>query len=134
MVAYSFQKQFAAPILSGRKSHTIRAPRKRHARPGEALQLYTGMRTKHCRLVARAMCEAVVPVIILFRRDQLRIVGDSVQIDGRTIAGRADLDAFADSDGFADWLELRAFWEKHHGEVTMFQGLLIKWRDMVPGL
>ncbi|MEJ0016825.1 MAG: ASCH domain-containing protein [Acetobacteraceae bacterium] len=47
MVAYSFKRDFAAPILAGIKRQTIRADRRRHARPGEVLQLYTGMRTKH---------------------------------------------------------------------------------------
>lgn len=32
MVAYSFQKMFAPPILSGAKRQTIRGFRKRHAR------------------------------------------------------------------------------------------------------
>jgi len=134
MVAYSFQKQFAAPILSGRKSHTIRAPRKRHARPGEALQLYTGMRTKVCRLVARATCEAVVPVTISFRGIGESTLGDSVALDGRTIADAQGLDAFAQSDGFTGWREMRDFWEEQHGPLAQFHGVLIRWRDMVPGL
>lgn len=50
MVAYSFKKQFADIVESGKKLHTIRAPRKNgHAKPGQNLQLYTGMRTKVCR-------------------------------------------------------------------------------------
>jgi hypothetical protein len=46
VVAYSFRQQFRPPILAGTKRQTIRADRKRHARPGEQLQLYTGMRTR----------------------------------------------------------------------------------------
>ncbi|MFK5597639.1 hypothetical protein ACFZ8E_11600 [Methylobacterium sp. HMF5984] len=51
MVAYSFKARFAAPILAGTKAQTIpaeRTGRSRHARPGEQLQLFSGMRTKHC--------------------------------------------------------------------------------------
>ena len=48
MVAYSFKRRFREPILAGSKQQTIRADRKRHARRGEALQLYTGMRTTQC--------------------------------------------------------------------------------------
>ena len=47
VVALNFKQQFIPPILSGAKRQTIRAiGRRRHAIPGETLQLYTGMRTK----------------------------------------------------------------------------------------
>jgi hypothetical protein len=73
MVAYSFQKRFADAVLAGlepgpwrpgMKRWTLRHDRRRHARPGEAVQLYTGMRTRSCRLLGRAQCQAVVPVLI----------------------------------------------------------------------
>lgn len=52
MVAYNFQSRFAGPIKRGEKSHTIRKNgKRRHARPGEPLQLYTGMRTKSCKKI-----------------------------------------------------------------------------------
>ena len=51
MVAYSFKKLFVPAIEAGRKRHTIRAERKRHARPGEAVQLYYAMRTRQCRKI-----------------------------------------------------------------------------------
>ena len=60
MVAYSFKARFAEPILAGTKLHTVRAPRKRDARPGEELQLYRGMRTRQCALIARKTCAGVL--------------------------------------------------------------------------
>ena len=51
MVAYSFKKRFADLIVDGRKCQTIRAHRRRHALPGERVQLYVGMRTKQCRKI-----------------------------------------------------------------------------------
>ncbi len=51
MVAYSFDRRFVPAIVSGAKRQTIRAHRARHARPGETLQLYTGMRTRQCRKI-----------------------------------------------------------------------------------
>lgn len=51
MVAYSFHPRFVDAILGGTKRQTIRMHRRRHARPGEEMQLYAGMRTRHCRLV-----------------------------------------------------------------------------------
>ena len=35
VVSYSFKRQFIDPIKRGTKRQTIRADRKRHARPGE---------------------------------------------------------------------------------------------------
>ena len=53
MVAYNFQKQFADAVERGEKRQTIRAPRRdgRHAKVGDKLQLYTGMRTKQCGMI-----------------------------------------------------------------------------------
>jgi hypothetical protein len=46
MVAYSFAPQFIDTIRSGTKCQTIRPiGKRRHARTGEPVQLYTGMRT-----------------------------------------------------------------------------------------
>lgn len=59
MVAYSFMTQFQQPILQGTKQHTLRAPRSgraRHARVGDELQLYVGLRTKACRRLGIAHC------------------------------------------------------------------------------
>lgn len=50
MVLYGFKGEFAPLVASGQKVHTIRDLRKgdRHARPGDRLQLYSGLRTKNC--------------------------------------------------------------------------------------
>jgi len=54
MVAYNFQKQFEQKIKDGSKKHTIRRhSKRRQAQRGDALQLYFGMRTKHCRKICR---------------------------------------------------------------------------------
>ena len=47
MVAFSFKAQFADLVASGKKTQTIRQTAR--AKPGDRLQLYTGMRTKKCR-------------------------------------------------------------------------------------
>lgn len=127
MVAYSFQRMFTDPIRTGRKPHTIRGPRKRHARPDEALQLYAGMRTVSCFLIARATCQDTKPIDLHFRPHAL---DDFVTIDGKRVE---DLDAFAYSDGFDHWMGLRGFWEQQHGLVPVFQGVIVYWKDLVPG-
>lgn len=123
MVAYSFKQQFMAPILSGAKQQTIRADRKRHARIGEQLQLYTGMRTKSCRLIGRAACIDVEPVQLVLG------AAGTVTIGGRTRSG-GFLDEFARLDGFAKWDDLLYFWELNHPDVHLFSGVIIRWRDL----
>lgn len=70
MVALSFMPRFVPAIVAGTKLHTLRWPRhgrSRHARPGELLQLYTGMRTRHCRRIGVVPCKAVVPLALRLR-------------------------------------------------------------------
>jgi len=43
---YNFRERFAPFILSGKKTHTIRAVRIHPDKPGNILYLYTGLRTK----------------------------------------------------------------------------------------
>ena len=64
MPAYNFQDRFIPKILSGTKSHTIRKRRKYPTKVGDILWLYTGMRTKGCRLIAGALCVRVEPIVI----------------------------------------------------------------------
>ncbi|GEP06862.1 hypothetical protein [Methylobacterium oxalidis] len=125
MVAYSFKKRFAAPILAGTKAQTIRADRKRHARLGELVQLFTGMRTKHCRRLGEARCTEVYSIALDL---ELGIVFAN---DG-WIRTQEDLDAFARQDGFPYWSELVAFWAAEHPGVSYFSGILIRWTPLAP--
>lgn len=117
MVAYNFQARFADAVERGTKRQTIRAPRKdgRHARPGDALQLYTGMRTKQCRKLRDAVCHDACSILIeadkiwTFKPQELHL----------------DLDKFARWDGFADWQEMREWFEAAHG--LPFRGVMIRW-------
>lgn len=131
MVAYSFKAQFAAPILAGTKQQTIRANRKRHARPGETLQLYTGMRTKHCRLIGRAVCQETQNVRLSFINGYVMLgsVGSGSALCRELLRTRADCDAFARRDGFEDWKSLAEFWEANHPGTRFFDGVLIFWGD-----
>jgi hypothetical protein len=119
MVAYSFQRRFAEPILDGRKGGTIRPDRRRHARPGEELQLYTGMRTKHCRLIARKRCLAVAPITLDFRYRSVVLPASR-----GLIHSAIDLDAFARFDGFHCFDEMAEFW--HSADI--FTGWHIRWQ------
>jgi hypothetical protein len=120
MVAYSFKQRFVAPILAGTKRQTIRAHRKRHAWPEEEMQIYTGMRTKQCRLIARVICEGVAPITI-------DLPGNAVTLGGETLRGWDKLDPLAWRDGFDGWLSMRCFWLENHPDTPIFSGVLIRW-------
>lgn len=135
MVAYSFNKRFIDPIRVGLsrislsfdcppKRQTIRAVgKRRHARPGEILQLYTGMRTKQCEKIGDARCTEVLPIAMKVTEHTIAILLNDVPIGGGYIH------AFAQSDGFAHGEDMLAFWLREHGKGR-FDGLLIKWAPM----
>ena len=136
MVAYSSNKRFAdrivaglepGPLLPGMKRQTIRAPRKRHARSGEELQLYVGMRTLSCRLLGRAICTACVPVTLLLGRQPSAIVGGEDGGLAQIITDAPGLNQFAHYDGFSDWADLCGFWADAHPDLMEFRGVLIRW-------
>ena len=123
MVAYSFKQRFASRILDGSKRQTIRADRRRHARPGEQLQLYTGMRTKHCKLIARVACEIVSPVRLVFDATG---GAQAFEVDGRLLLEPAML-TFARADGFNSIEDMAAFWRAEHPGIDDFRGWVIRW-------
>lgn len=164
MVAYSFQKRFAShviaglepgPWLPGMKRHTLRMPREgrsRHARPEQPVQLYTAMRTKHCRLLGRGVCRAAFHVQLLWDCGELSIrrtpgaaaprsyVAQLAPIVQRILdepAGKHflgdDMDEFARTDGFADREEMGRFFEVPDDSETLWLPLvLIAWAPGEP--
>ncbi len=136
MVAYSFKTRFAAPILAGTKRQTIRADRKRHARPGEEIQLYTGMRTKHCKLIGRATCVAVYPIELFLAgpREGYAEGWSETHADPRFATAavfKPEVNTFARADGFARWSDLVLFWRAEHPGVDHFEGVLIQWGPLL---
>lgn len=124
MVAYSFHMRFADDVADGRKTQTIRARRKRHARIGEPVQLFTGMRTRHCRKlrVPDPVCVAV-RALTIWPSDGPQ--GTMIHFD---MAPEPEplTDEFAQADGFDDAADFTDFWLEHHG-AKRFDGVLIKW-------
>lgn len=127
MVAYSFKPSFVPLIEAGIKQQTIRLDRKRHARPGESLQLFTGPRMQP-RRIGGALCQAV-------RQARLDFAGDRVQLDDAIeILGDTELNAFATRDGFGDsragippWEFMARWWAMTHPDQPVFSGVLIDW-------
>lgn len=136
MVAYSFAPQFIEPIHARTKLQTVRANRRRHARVGEAIQLYTAMRTKQCRKIVDVdpVCIRLWDIRIAVDASERRVIG-AISLDG-ALLDRDEMEAFAQSDGFAadaDSSALRRmgeFWLKAHahlGPDFLFDGVCIRW-------
>lgn len=119
MTAYSFQKRFAPKILDGSKPHTIRRRRKRPAKPGDKLQLYTGMRTKQCQLIMRAVCTAVYPIEV--------IRGHGVILNGTLLSDEETI-KLALADGFEDVWAFFDFFDQYPYEVVSKELEIIYWR------
>lgn len=143
MVAYGFKPFFSGQIESGHKRQTVRSERSRHARPGERIQLYCGMRTKYCRkIIADPVCTEVRSVEIVIS-DLIDELIATIVIDGVHLR-RDDVEAFARADGFApDHLgksfpaklygrtareTMGRFWMDNHPDVSKFTGVLISWQ------
>ncbi len=123
MVAYNFEKRFAPAIESGAKTNTIRKTGKRtHAKPGDSIQLYIGMRTKSCeKIVEDRVCLCRRAIVIKVAANFI----SSITLDGESVE---DLDSFAVSDGFQDAADMHRFWLKFHGQGT-FEGVFIQWGE-----
>ena len=153
MVAYSFKAQFADRIRAGEKCQTIRAQRKRHARPGEPMQIFTGMRTKHCeRIIPDPLCLAVDPIRINLRSLEGRFKGPKSEAEARSMIAGVTVDLAAERltaeqceglarmDGFGDHrfphsgepmsalTSMVSFWIMGHGPV-LFEGVLLRWEN-----
>ena len=132
MVAYSFKKQFIPMIETGEKRQTVRADRRRHARPGEAVQLYFGMRTKQCRkiLTPDPICERLGKINIWV--DSVMLACCTILVDGEVLDDQ-QVEQFAWADGFRKYQDKSAyemmmqFWFNEHGP-GWFDGVVIYWQ------
>jgi len=123
MVAYNFQKQFAPAVEQGKKLQTIRALRKRsHAKSGDYLQLYTGMRTKSCRKLLDSICISSETIGISGDMQVLLGVGEIIKI-----LPIEEVEKLAIADGFDSAEAFFTFFGRMHG--LPFLGVLIKWNQ-----
>jgi hypothetical protein len=127
MPALNFKAKFAEAVEYGYKRQTIRAPRKDgrpHCRVGETLKLYTGMRTKSCRLLRTAT---------VTRTAKVRIEDTKMFIDGNrlpTMIHERNCETtdnkFAQADGFEDgFIQMAEWFRGVHG--LPFEGTVIYW-------
>ena len=137
MVAYSFAPQFIDPIVARTKKQTVRGHRARHARPGEPIQLYTGMRTKYCRKLIDPdpICIGVHPITITIDTEAEQLITGITH--GHVELSDVGIERFAECDGFGSLAQgfarrrMGEFWLKAHAEPGArwieFKGVCIRW-------
>lgn len=128
MPAFNFKKQFADDVRYGIKRQTVRADRKDgrlHAKVGDKIKLYTGMRTKECELLAEATVTQIARV---------RIEPTCMYVNGKPLpASLYSRDCeqtdneFAEADGFESFMDMADWFSAVHG--LPFEGTLIKWGE-----
>jgi hypothetical protein len=157
MVAYSFHKMFVEAVWTGQKRQTIRSHRKRHARVGERLKLYTGMRTRSCRLIrddvrctridefrfdVSSMADVTaVPDTYAELRNMIDSRAFEITVNGMPM-DRCCFNLFAFNDGFAHshfdgkpdqpvspFDNMVLFWMRYHG-AAVFNGVMISWEPV----
>lgn len=119
MPAINFQKRFAPLVERGEKCQTIRALRTDNRPPcaeGKPLKLYTGMRSKDCRLLKE---------VTVKRLKRIELHWNEAVISGERVAYSVALDNLAILDGFNDYSEMVLWFHETHG--LPFAGWLIQW-------
>jgi hypothetical protein len=118
---YNFQPRFVPLILSGKKTHTIRAVRKNTACVGETLHLYTGLRQPGARLLMRVPCVGVEEITITRNDSEFWITIDGNLLD------KSECEALARCDGFENFERMMVFWVLPKNRLP-FKGHIIHWR------
>jgi hypothetical protein len=124
MAAYNFQKQFVPLIEGGSKQSTIRQRRKNGYLPreGDVLRLYSGMRTKACRLIREVVVARVSPIVVNARLNCADVVLNGVRLND------GEVYEMAKSDGFKGIRDFAEFFESKYG--PQLNAYLIEWRPL----
>ena len=119
MPAINFQKQFAGLVASGHKRQTIRPKRSfQPIKVGDALYFFTNMRRHDCQRLGEAICKAVIPITMTFRKTR-------VIVDGKELSPHERL-ALALEDGFTGTQDMINWFSMRYGG-RIFHGILVKW-------
>ena len=122
MPAFNFMKAIASKVEDGSKPHTFRICAKRKPpKVGDTLKLYTGMRSKQCRLLRTVECRYVIPTVL--RCDAK--FGPMIWTIGDRQLSADQMWSFAVNDGFVDVFDMTNWLLATHGETA--SGFLIAW-------
>ena len=109
MPALNFKRNFIPLVLDRSKPHTIRQERKYPIKVGDTLQLYYGLRTKSCVLIATAPCVEIQKINIY---PENKVLLDESWLDG------AEIDLLARRDGFKNTPAFFSFFDETYALPT----------------
>ena len=116
MPSFNFKPQFADDVENYIKLQTIRSTRR--GKVGDTAYLYTGMRTKKCRKLGEGILTEIRSVYI---------VDNYVYVQsGDEYFTTEKLDEFARTDGFRNWVEMKAWFSNQYG--LPYSGCMHKWK------
>ena len=116
---------FRDMILDGRKPHTIRPVRQHPVKKGDALSLYTGMRTSHCEIIGKVKCLDVRPIQIYQSWD----VNRQLILNGKPLS-EEHTQLLTINDGFENLEKFYDFFEYMYDQYQQeFDLRLIQWRE-----
>lgn len=119
MLSYNFKECFAKAVESGEKCQTVR--KSKRASVGDSLQLYTGQRTKNCRLLGRAKTTGTAEIKIHSTGISVRIFN----VEGN-VPNSDNVDKFIKADGFENYQDFIEFFKNQYG--LPFHGFITTWK------
>lgn len=114
-----FEPRFWRPIATGEKVHSIRRTRKRPINPGDELSL-RGWEGKPYRSRQRTLTDETCLAV-----RECWIDAQGIVIDQHRFSEPDELDAFAVSDGFDNWEQMRTYRDFFYN--LPFSGDFIQW-------
>lgn len=113
-----FKPQFVPRILSGRKIHTIREDKTNRWKPGNKIQMATGVRTKNYNCFKTAVCISVQTIEIKYFMGCGKF--PIIKIDGELLDENFELALFQ-NDGFDSREDFFSWFDSD------FKGKIIHW-------
>lgn len=123
---YSFRQEFAAAISRGEKAQTCRPHRKdgRVPKPGDAIKLYTGMRTITCRHLGDSVVTECFPLYIDLPEHVFVIASERLGVSESRAFAR--LDGFESAAAMVNWF-VETYREKN---PEIFHGYCVRWEPL----
>lgn len=117
MVAFNFKEEFVDKIISGEKCSTIRSTMR--CKIGDNMQLYTGQRTKKCKLIKEATCVGLADI---------RIGGGAIwDIIGRIGLIYPNRKPLHEQEGFKNVEDFENFFKNQY-DTDLYRGYLHAWQ------
>ena len=126
---FNFRKQFTGAVEGGAKLQTIRQNRKdgRVPKPGDALYLWTGLRTASARKLGERKCVECFPVYF-----DLDDIGSCIVVSNGIRLHVGEANSFAKLDGFDSATQMLEWFRATYAPASSFAGFCVRWRSVAP--